>query len=153
MRTHLFVLLLSILLLYISIKKYSITKWKGHLIKSIGILIAIFGGLLFYKNVFFGKIMLYGGYIIFVIGYFINLITSAEISKQKSPKYNFLYHPLFIMVSIIFLSVLFIAWGFYNFLRRDTLYENINGIIAIFAGIGFIIYAIINKRKSKSDGK
>ena len=127
--------------------KYFKTKEKSYLLLIVGFFMAIVGYLISYKNA--GYIIMNIGYVITMIGFFILLISGMERSR-KTEKKGLLYNPLFQMISIIAVGVLFIAFGIYIFINYS--WFPIKGVISVLWGVGFIVYAILGKRKRKVNG-
>jgi hypothetical protein len=83
-----FILFLSIMLLLLPffIKKYLKTKEKGYLLIFLGIITTILGFLIMYIYENLGKCISYVGYIIFIVGYFINIIAPSRVVMREIRK-------------------------------------------------------------------
>jgi hypothetical protein len=144
-----------IFLFIFSIYKYLKTKEKSYLLLIVGFFMAIVGYLISYKNA--GYIIMSIGYVITMIGLFILLTSRMEWSERKLKRKGLLYNPHFQRVGVIAAGVLLIAFGIYTIISDFGIsefgsFKYIKGAVAILWGVGFIIYAILRKRKKKVNG-
>jgi hypothetical protein len=140
-----------IFLFVFAIYKYFKTKEKSHLLLIVGFFMAIVGYVISYKNA--GYIIMSIGYVITMIGFFI-LLTSRMEWSERTEKKALLYNPFFQRIGVIAAGVLLIAFGIYIIISDFGIsefgsFKYIKGIVSILWGVGFIIYALLGKRKRK----